>query len=160
MQMVLASDTHGRNDKLERLENEYPEAKFYLHTGDWGGNPQDYPHWTGVKGNCDFSNCDVPYTRTVEAEGHRILLIHGQQFAKARRIDGLVQLARQEGCDIVVYGHTHVPEVVHKQGVTIINPGSLARSRDGQGMSYALLNLNGPQVEAQIKRWKDLPIQA
>lgn len=156
MQIVLASDTHGRNEKLTSLEQEYPQASLYLHTGDWGGNPVDYPHWIGVKGNCDAAGYDLPWTRIVEAAGHKILLIHGQQFDARSRIDGLANLARKEGCDIVVFGHTHVPQIVNRNGILIINPGSLARSRDGMGMSYALLNLDGNQAEAKILRWKDL----
>jgi hypothetical protein len=38
-------------------------------------------------------------------------------------------VARFPGCDAVVYGHTHVPQVERHDGVWILNPGSPTERR-------------------------------
>jgi putative phosphoesterase len=38
-------------------------------------------------------------------------------------------LARFPGCDAIVYGHTHVPQVEQHVGVWILNPGSPTERR-------------------------------
>ena len=157
MLVVAASDTHGRNDRLKTLEEKYPYASLYLHGGDWGGDPKDYPKWISVKGNNDIRGSDeLPSMRIVEAGEHKILMLHGHQIPSNRRTEGLINLAKQNGCDIVIYGHSHKPSVEVHDGILLVNPGSLSRSRDGKGISFATLELNGPDKSGWISRWTDL----
>ena len=53
--------------------------------------------------------------------------------------------------DIVCYGHTHIAADETVDGIRLINPGSLWRSRDGRGPSYALLNIDGDTVDVQFE---------
>ena len=57
---------------------------------------------------------------------------------------GLLNLAleaKRRGCDIALYGHTHVADICEMEGVTLINPGSLRYSM-GKGGSYCYLVVN------------------
>lgn len=160
MKIIIASDTHGRNERLAELESLYPDASLFLHAGDWGGNPEKYDHWITVKGNNDIAYRDIlENQKIVLADGHSILLIHGHQMPAGGREQALVKLAKRNGCDIVVYGHTHKASVTQKDGIWIINPGSLSRSRDGYGLSYCVLDIDKEHVDARIVRWINRPNQ-
>lgn len=137
------------------LENKYPDAALFLHAGDWGLPASGFDHWISVRGNNDLSiqRDDLPDSRIVLADGWRILLIHGHQAAPSERIRKLVMLAKKENCRIVVYGHSHIADITEKDGILLINPGSLRRSRDGRGASFAILNLEGEKAEAKIHYW-------
>jgi putative phosphoesterase len=58
---------------------------------------------------------------------------------------GIVAKARSMGADIVLFGHTHMWMNETRDGVHLINPGSI-----GNG-SYAILTLQGQQVTAEHK---------
>ena len=46
-----------------------------------------------------------------------------------------------KGADLVVLGHTHVPYEVKRQGVWVVNPGSVGMPKDGDSRaSYAVLD--------------------
>ena len=46
--------------------------------------------------------------------------------------------ARENKCDILVYGHTHVKKLEKKDNLIILNPGSPSRPRD-YAPSFAIL---------------------
>lgn len=158
MKIVLASDTHGKNDRLEILEKSYPDALLFLHAGDFGRDPEIFDHWIKVAGNNDiYYPNDLDSVREVIAQNHRILLMHSHQYPVALRKKKMAALAREKDCDIVVFGHSHVPSICEEDGILMINPGSLSRNRDGSLPSYAVLDLSGSKPQAQIMRYDDLP---
>ena len=67
----------------------------------------------------------LPRERVVEVGGARIGMVHIPGPARGRA--GAAR-ARFPGCDAVVYGHTHVPEVTRDDGVWILNPGLADRA--------------------------------
>lgn len=154
MLVVIASDTHRRNHRLLELERMYPQASLYLFAGDYGEDPHPYDHWIGVLGNNDYFYIDrYPMKRVIFAGDHKIFLSHGHQYGYANREANIAAAARENGCDIAVYGHSHVASVREVDGVTLINPGSLYRSRDGRRPSYCLLKLDGMHIEPEIRFW-------
>ena len=68
----------------------------------------------------------LPKERVVEAAGARIGMVHipGPRAGREERL-----LERFPGCDAVVYGHTHVPQVERHGAVWILNPGSPTERR-------------------------------
>ena len=70
----------------------------------------------------------LPHELVVEAAAARIGMVHIPGPAAGRR-ERLA--ARFPGCDAVVYGHTHVPEVERVGGVWILNPGLADRAAAG-----------------------------
>ena len=63
----------------------------------------------------------------------------------------MARRAYELGCDIVCYGHTHVARKEIVDGILEVNPGSLAHSRDGRDVSYAILYLNQDQIDVEFK---------
>lgn len=150
MKIVVVSDSHGFNERLEEVLRLEPDADCYLHCGDIECSINEYPMYQTVQGNNDFYS-DFPQQIIVPVQSHNIIVMHGNQFSYVNRINRMAAYAKKEHCDIFCYGHTHVAAIDHVDGVLLLNPGSLWRSRDRRGPSYAIITVEDEQVHAQIK---------
>lgn len=149
MKIIVVSDSHGRNDLLSDLVNQHPDADAFLHCGDIEDEADSFPEYLIVQGNNDYCN-DTPAQRVLPFGSHRILLVHSHQFSYRRREEQMIELAKKYGCDIICFGHTHVADYRKVHGFVLLNPGSLKYSRDGRLPSYAILQIDGDQVDAEI----------
>jgi hypothetical protein len=62
-------------------------------------------------------------------------------------------LRRFAGCDAVVYGHTHLPQLERRDGVWILNPGSPTERRRGPFRSMLVLEVRpGRSIEPELVR--------
>jgi uncharacterized protein len=81
-----------------------------------------------VFGNMDEPGLQaaLPERRVVEVDGVRLGLVHipGPRAGREERL-----VSWFPGCDAVVYGHTHVPQLERHRGVWILNPGSPTERR-------------------------------
>ncbi|MCF0258722.1 MAG: metallophosphoesterase [Erysipelotrichaceae bacterium] len=149
-EVIIVSDTHGKTHYLDEIEKLYPHADLYVHCGDLEDNPGKYPKWLFVRGNNDWMG-GMPENRIVTLMGHKILILHSHQVSYSKRESQLAAIAQDNGCDIVLYGHTHVSKIQRVNGVLLINPGSMWMSRDGRLPSFArLLLTEDGQTEAEI----------
>lgn len=110
MQIVIVSDTHSQNEILECLEKKYKDAYAYIHCGDLEDDPRFYPNWLIVKGNNDYYGKFREDFR-IRVGSHRIYVTHSHRCSYLYREQNLVRLAKEYGCDIVCYGHTHVSKI-------------------------------------------------
>jgi len=103
-----------------------------------------------VFGNMDEPalQASLPERRVVEVEGARIGLVHiaGPRGGREERL-----ASSFAGCDAVVYGHTHVPQVERHRGVWILNPGSPTERRRAPSRSLIVLEL-APGAEFDIEQ--------
>ena len=75
-----------------------------------------------VKG--DFDQEDIPEKKTIQIGDFNIGLIHGHQVLPWGDINSLGMIQREMGCDILISGHTHKTNVLVKDNILYINPGS------------------------------------
>lgn len=159
-EIIVASDSHGRGDLLKKLEQSYPNADLFLHTGDLEEDPLLYPKWIFVRGNNDWF-FDVPDSRTIKVGDHKIFMTHGHLFGYRNRLQSMAAAAKENGADILLSGHSHSSDVETINGVTCVNPGSLWYPRDGNPPSYARILLeDGKEPEVQIvfeNHWPFIP---
>ena len=157
MKILVVSDTHGRDRELETaVERDAPFDKL-IHCGDVEGREifiealADCPCCI-VAGNNDFF-CDLPREQEITIGGKKALVTHGHYYGVSIDLSGIADEARSRGCEIVFFGHTHKPVVAQKNGVLVINPGSLAYPRQsGRKSSYVILNTDiRGNIDAQIK---------
>ncbi len=101
----------------------------------------------------------LSWTQRFEAEGYRILLVHGRPDAPAEYLDPhaadeqLHTMAEQAQADIIICGHSHTPFAREIGGAWIINPGSVGRPDDGDPRAgYTLLTFRPGQVTARYYR--------
>ncbi len=154
MKIVILSDSHGYPARIRRVMEMHRDADLVCFLGDGLSDLAGVETRYGipvyaVRGNCDgFGLYDAtPETRIVERAGHRLLLTHGHRFGAKGGTGGLIAAARAEGCDIVLFGHTHLPleSYVPEYGMYLFNPGSLGHPREGVP-SFGLLMLDGKNV--------------
>lgn len=134
-EIIVASDTHGKTHYLPLLRKAYPRA-LLLHCGDLEDDPFNAPGWIFVRGNNDW-NGNIPDERVIPVGGHKIYMTHSHFFPYRRREERMAATAREKGCDIVLYGHTHVGAITEIDHVLLVNPGSMFLPRDGKDPSFA-----------------------
>lgn len=142
------SDSHGCNREIEYVMDKEKDADLFLHCGDICVDEFTYPQMLTVCGNNDFY--DYPLQRVLNVEGHRLIMFHSHQFSYIKREEKMIQRAKEHGCDIICYGHTHVAYDAVVQGIHIINPGSLYHSRDGRAISYAIIKIDKDEIHTEI----------
>ena len=144
---LIVSDTHGREENLERVLAEIGMPDALIHLGDSEGGEDTIPMLVTcpvymVAGNCDFFS-RLAKAQLVELGCHRILITHGHYHYVSVGIRDLAEEAKANGCDIAMFGHTHVAELVQEDGVTMLNPGSLTKPRPfNAAPSYILMEID------------------
>ena len=102
-----------------------------------------------VVGNMDEAALreHLPERRVVEVEDVRIGIVHvpGPAAGRAERL-----AAAFPGCDAVVYGHTHVPEVRRLGEAWILNPGSPTERRGAPAHSMLTLEIDSSQIRPEL----------
>jgi uncharacterized protein len=158
VRLAVISDTHmPRGTRalpaacLERLA----AADLILHAGDLTGAPflelvrAIGPPVEAVHGNMDEPALKalLPVELVVEVEEARIGMVHvpGPRRGRESRL-----AARFPGCDAVVYGHTHVPQVELAGGVWILNPGSPTERRSAPTRSMLEVTITGRALEPTL----------
>ena len=135
---------------MRRLES----AELILHAGDFVAASVleelgRYGPVEAVYGNMDEPALKqaLPRERVVELAGVKIGMVHipGPRAGREARL-----AARFPGCDAVVYGHTHVPEVERHEGVWILNPGSPTDRRRAPEHTMLELTITGSQLRAEL----------
>jgi uncharacterized protein len=149
MRIGVISDTHGllRLEALAALVG----VELIVHAGDVGdpeilGKLKGIAPVFAVRGNVDTEPWaqELPRTTLVEADGANLYVLHN-----LRELD-LVPAAA--GCNAVITGHTHQPEIVEKNGVLYLNPGSAGPRRFNLPISLAFLDVEKGKCRAEIVR--------
>ncbi|KXG76509.1 YfcE family phosphodiesterase [Thermotalea metallivorans] len=154
MRLGVISDTHGAIRTAERAIKQMGKVDLLVHLGDYYEDGMKLRErigvpLIGVKGNCDFYR-EGEEEIIREIEGHKIYMIHGHQYDVKRDLNRLYYRALELGCNIVLYGHTHVPLRIAWGDVLIFNPGSISQPRGGARSSYGLIDIYGPEINGDI----------
>jgi putative phosphoesterase len=158
MRIAVISDTHMPKGPralphacVERLR----ASDLILHAGDLAGVAflaeleALGPPVAAVHGNVDEPALRdrLPETLVVEAGRARIGLLHvaGPRAGREERL-----IARFPGCDAVVYGHTHLPQVERFRGVWILNPGSPTERRRAPARTMLDLRVSAGRISPEL----------
>ncbi|MEY8426467.1 metallophosphoesterase [Lachnospiraceae bacterium 46-15] len=144
MKVLIVSDTHRRDENLERvLEREKP-IDCLIHLGDVEGSEDYIREIAGcethiVSGNNDFF-CDLPREEEFMLRGYKVLLTHGHYYYVTVDLHEIRKMAVNRGIDIVMFGHTHRPLLEKSEETFLLNPGSLSYPRQsGRKPSYIVM---------------------
>lgn len=145
MKVLIVSDTHGKDTKLEEAVSKEAPFDMLVHCGDVEGREffiealAECPCCM-VSGNNDFFS-DLPREEEIYISGNKVLVTHGHNYGVSLNLCGVVDEARARGCRAVMFGHIHRPVLMEQNGVLVINPGSLAYPRqEGRKPSYAVMD--------------------
>lgn len=155
MKVLVVSDTHGRDESLEMAVALEQPFDYLIHCGDVEGREffiealAECP-CTIVAGNNDFFS-ELPREEEFFVGGSHIFITHGHYYYVSMNENRLKEEAKGRGVDIAMYGHTHRPALSQEDGVTILNPGSIAYPRQtGRKASYMIMEVqdgNSPKFE-------------
>lgn len=151
IRIVLVSDNHGYEKPLDLIRSEYHDYDYMFHCGDSEMPEYMLEGFAAVAGNNDYYG-SYPGHLVLDIGEHHFLLTHGHRDFRWGRMDMLADVGRAHGCDVVCFGHTHIPFDDTVKGVRLLNPGSITHNRDGSDPSYMLLTLKGKQIRAELKR--------
>lgn len=149
--ILIFSDTHGNTERcIEIIEK--IKADAIIHAGDYYMDAlmlqakfADIPLYA-VQGNGDiFFN--APANLTAQIGGKKIFITHGHNY-NVKYDSHYTALAAQgikEQADLVVFGHTHIPYTDYRNGMIILNPGSLK-----YGGTYAVAEIEFGKLRTSI----------
>ena len=160
MKILIASDIHGSAKYCEQLLSAFHRNKpdrllllgDLLYHGPRNALPADYDTKqtidilnslkniiTAVRGNCDAEVdqmvLDFPIMNEyelIQVDGVKIFATHGHHF-HPQAPPPFVEM------DVLLTGHTHVPEIREINGFIYVNPGSISIPKGGSDHSYAVL---------------------
>ena len=156
MKILIISDTHGDIDKAVEILGSNNDIDLLIHLGDYFRDAQKladlFPRLQVeyIYGNCDFMIGDTPAEKLLEFKGKRIFITHGHRYSVKWEYDKLVRKAEETDADLVLFGHTHVADLVEKERFTLLNPGSISMSDGSSGESYALVEIKDGKINTDI----------
>ncbi|HEY0417375.1 MAG TPA: metallophosphoesterase family protein [Gaiellaceae bacterium] len=158
MRVAVISDTHmpkGRRRLPAACLDRLRAADLILHAGDLASVAfLEELRRLGPPVECVVGNVDepalhrlLPLEAVVEAGGARIGMVHvaGARAGREARLT-----ARFPGCDAVVYGHSHEPQVERVGEVWILNPGSPTERRRAPARTMLELCVRDGRVAPEL----------
>ena len=95
-----------------------------------------------IAGNNDY-DIDLPATDSFMIADKKVFITHGHRFYVGAGLDKLRQYGIDNGYDIVMFGHTHVPYLERSKEITLLNPGSISYPRqDGRKHTFMLIDVD------------------
>ncbi len=152
------SDSHGNREALVRAlahaNANFGDIDHYIHCGDGADDLVDClsereVNWTAVRGNCDFGGVYAPEKQLNLAE-RSIFISHGHLYDVKFSVSKLFYRALEIEAQLVLFGHTHVAEIIENEGVILFNPGSVARPKGCQKPSYGIVEIEHKILNCSI----------
>lgn len=153
--LTVVGDTHGTSTaKLEGpVLDAVRRADVVIHTGDFLTQAvlDEFEEVSrkliAVHGNNDSQEvCERIPAKVISREcGVRIVVVHGNDHSHT----GLELLGRESGADLVVFGHSHSPQIIDAGEVYLLNPGSYAVPRQFRP-AYAVIDQVNESVVGRL----------
>ena len=164
MKLLVVSDIHGRCDRLIRVLQMHRDADALVFLGDGlrdleRADVESYGFTVfAVKGNCDGTSflhpeSDPPAELCFTFDGFRFFALHGHTKGVKHSTNMAIYAAMEREADILLYGHTHIPEekyfsperLEYSKPLRVFNPGSLGNSEDGWG-HFGLIQISDGNI--------------
>ena len=149
--IAIISDTHipTRQAKLPRdVLSAFNGVDLILHAGDFESltvvdTLEEIAPLIGVSGNMCWNEVreKFPLQLTLQVEELTIGLTHGRGGPSGYN-SRLIQLFDRENTDIIVSGHTHIPNAEIIEGILLLNPGSPTDKRFAKENTVLILKVD------------------
>ena len=152
MKILIVSDTHRRDGNLQTVIEKTAPFDMLIHLGDAEGSEDRIETWCReqnencqvhmILGNNDFFS-DLPREEEFCIGTYKVFITHGHAYYVSLDPEYIREEGKARKADIVMFGHTHRPYFEEKDGIIILNPGSLSFPRQGgRKGSYMIMELN------------------
>jgi len=157
LRIVVFSDSHGSLNFARKALKDSGRVDLILHAGDHYRDGFELAAEAGLPVQAVLGNCDRfdegPAEVFLETKGGVILMVHGHAGGAAgRRLEEVLVLVRECKAKLVVFGHTHMANIIKESGVLFFNPGSISCPRDRERPSYGILEVKGKGIIPSIHR--------
>lgn len=156
MKILVISDTHGDTYKAEEAIKSNKDIDLIIHLGDYFRDAQKLSNLFPdipieyIYGNSDFMIEDVPAEKLLDLCGKKIFITHGHRYSVKWDYNKLFRKAEELHADMVLFGHTHYPELIKKGNCFILNPGSTSDPRDDSDESYGIIEIVNDEVRPRV----------
>lgn len=159
MKIAVLSDTHipvSARDLPQKVYEDLKSADLLLHAGDivsvnfLNKLEAAVPQVRAVCGNMDEPDLRkiLPLKRIVKVNKYAIGLIHGRG-SPSQLLEFVKNEFSRERPDIIVFGHSHSPLNLKKDGTLFFNPGSPTDKVFAHANSYGIILIDD-NIEAKI----------
>ncbi len=160
MKLMIAADIHGSLAATKRLLAAFDASGAtwlvllgdLLYHGPRNALPEQYQpaevaallngyadRIIAVRGNCDSEVDQMLLTFPITAPWQQILLAQTRLFVTHGHLYNPDARPPLHTGDVLVYGHTHIPQAERVDGFVCFNPGSVSIPKGGFPASYGLL---------------------
>lgn len=154
--ILVVSDSHGHNGLLRYAIGQEAPFDILIHCGDCQcdlnsilGKGRDYDLYV-VKGNMDYAY-HYPQVLNLKVGFYNIFAAHGDRYGVKYTDEDIIKAGKQNHADVILYGHSHVPEVTWKDGILIVNPGSVALPHQyPPKRTYAVLKISEDELPSAV----------
>lgn len=158
MRIGVISDTHGKPEFFRKALEQMGKIDLLIHAGDHYQDAINMGKEAGLKvvavgGNCDWW-APGPDEEELTIEGRRILVTHGHTYGVKSDNSKLAGKLREGHYDLVIYGHSHIPEITRLPQGYLMNPGSVSTPRRGSKRSYGVVEINKDGLTPYIHELK------
>jgi putative phosphoesterase len=153
LRILVVSDTHRDRAALRQAVLSQPKAEAVIHLGDGAEEAEemkrDFPEkmFLLVRGNCDWGST-LPTEGLAAFAGKNIFYTHGYTYRVKLGLYDAVSAARRKKADVLLFGHTHSALTEYRDGLYVMNPGSLNGSRG----TYGTLDITPAGIVTNIVR--------
>lgn len=152
MKILVISDTHGRTSHVEHLIKDLKAhgLTHIIHCGDCIEDAKYIEHlfpeliMHKVAGNCDGYSAGGTILEFID--GVPIMITHGhKQHVKFSYEDMWIDALAHEA-KLAVFGHTHIAHLERKDGMILLNPGSMSLPKDGHLPAFAIIEIKKGEI--------------
>ncbi len=177
MKLLVFSDIHGDSLQLRKMLEIFKSGDFdlmiipgdFINHGPRNGLPENFNQKecvellnsykekiVAIRGNCDsevdqmllafpmmsdYTQLFFPKMRIFVHHGH-LAQYNQENLAK------LLPVSTEQNKTLVISGHTHIPVLEEKDGITFLNPGSITFPKGGSEKSYAEIDTESGKIIA------------
>lgn len=155
MLIAVVSDTHRAIKYINLAKELIKSADILIHLGDniddveiikSGFKGEVY----AVAGNCDYSG-KYPKEAIIEVNGRKIFFTHGDLYGVKHSMNNIYYRGKELDVDIVLFGHTHQQVIEEKNGIILMNPGSISLPKfKGRYIGFIDINDEG-NIDTYLK---------
>jgi len=137
MKILLISDTHGSSSELRHtiLPKYTAEIQMVIHLGDFIRDLLKLQHlypdlpMLGIGGTFEFDEIKEQIITVGNGVKRKILLTHGHALGVKSNLNRITHYAMEKNADACFFGHTHEAVITARNGIFLMNPGSVVEPR-------------------------------